>query len=145
MKKDILAGLIIGITLYIILTIISIKGLRNLVDSLIFIGIPLFILLYAVINKEALITKNNKLFIGMIFSWFWPGLGQAVFAKQWTKLFLFTGLVITGLILTALLWIYSHAYGAVLLTLSTVILFLTISLQIYNLVDTYLTIKRIKI
>ena len=131
MKEDILAGVIIGLTLYIILTIMSIKGLRNLVDPLVFIGIPLFILLYGIINKEMLMAEKNKLFTGIIFSWFWPGLGQAVFAKQWTKLFFFTGIVLAGLLIIVLLWIYSHAYGAVLLTLSTVILFLTINVFDY--------------
>tara|TARA_Y100000310_G_C20424595_1_gene688396 strand:- start:54 stop:491 length:438 start_codon:yes stop_codon:yes gene_type:complete len=145
MKKDVLAGVIIGLTFYILLTIMSIKGLRNLVDPLVFIGIPLFILLYSVINKEGLMAEKNKLFIGMVFSWFWPGLGQAVFAKQWTKLYFFTGFILLGFILTVLLWIYSHAYGAALLTLSAVVLFLTVSLQIYNLIDTYQTVKRIKI
>ena len=70
MKKDVLAGVIIGLTFYILLTIMSIKGLRNLVDPLVFIGIPLFILLYSVINKEGLMAEKNKLFIGMVFSWF---------------------------------------------------------------------------
>jgi hypothetical protein len=92
-----------------------------------------------------LMAEKNKLFTGIIFSWFWPGLGQAVFAKQWTKLFFFTGIVLAGLLIIVLLWIYSHIYGTVLITLSVIILFLVVSLQIYNLVDTYQTIKRIKI
>jgi len=140
MRKDIKLGIIIALILVGFYYFFKVTGFTS--GLYIFLFIVLAIWIFGFVNtirkrKEVrTITKTKQLcgvnnpWCSLISSWLYPGLGQAIFAKQWKKLILFP-------IIHGGLWSGVYMLHLGLVNLSLIPFTISWGFQIYNLIDAY--------
>jgi len=142
MNKDILLSIVIVPPVLVILIFLNRIGYKNIVDTLVYVGMPLFILIYTILRREKIRAREkHKKLAAVIFSSFWPGLGQAIFAKQWKKMF-FTLIVFGGFLISIFLLTSGLIFGKVYFIIGFIILLFTIGFHIYNMIDAYKVSKQ---
>lgn len=141
-NKDTTLSIILGLLLGTFLIVLAISGYKSLVDAFIIPTLLIFVLVYGLINKEKYRSKPNRWHC-LLFSFCWPGLGQAIYARQWRKFIILLTITIwlPLLVIIFLPFLVTGFVNALFLLLSILI---AIVVQIWNLFDAYKIGKKVE-